>query len=72
MSTQASMVKLTPREREVVYFLGHGFSYKEIAQKMNVGLYTIRKDISSSMKKLEARNSCHVVKILCEHGFFSV
>ncbi|MGB1158150.1 MAG: response regulator transcription factor [Porticoccaceae bacterium] len=72
MPKEVSSIKLTPREREVVFYLGNGFTYKEISESMGIGVGTVKKHISRSIQKLGAKNSAHTVKILCDHGFFSI
>ena len=54
---------LTPREREVLTWLGIGYSYQEISDQLNVGVGTIRKHVQHLLLKLRARNSAHAVAI---------
>jgi DNA-binding NarL/FixJ family response regulator len=43
---------MTKREREVIQFLGHGMSNKEISQKIHISAYTVKSHIHNIMEKL--------------------
>jgi two-component system nitrate/nitrite response regulator NarL len=45
-------VRMTKREKEVIRLLGDGLSNKEIAQKINVSIYTVKSHIHNIMEKL--------------------
>ena len=45
-------VRMTKREREVIQFLGHGMSNKEISQKIHISAYTVKSHIHNIMEKL--------------------
>src|ERR1035437_4495717 len=45
-------VRMTPREREVVKFIGVGLSNKEIAPRLNVASYTVKSHVRNVMVKL--------------------
>jgi DNA-binding NarL/FixJ family response regulator len=47
---------LTPREVEVLSLLVQGLLYKEIAEKLGVGLDTIKKHCKNIYVKLDVRN----------------
>ena len=70
MPKQACLISLTPREREVVYYLGQGHTYREISESLGIGVGTVKKYISKAIEKVGAKNSVHTVRILCDQGFF--
>lgn len=47
---------LTARENEILDFLGKGFSNKEIAQRLNVSVHTIRTHVYNIYEKLHVHN----------------
>jgi DNA-binding NarL/FixJ family response regulator len=44
---------LTPREREVLRLLARGYTYKEIARRLEVSIKTIETHVSSVLRKLQ-------------------
>lgn len=48
--------ELAPREKEVLDLLAQGFSYKEIADKLNVGFATVHTYVLRIYKKLHVRS----------------
>jgi DNA-binding NarL/FixJ family response regulator len=50
--TKAEFEELTPREQEVLALLATGLRYKEIAEKLNVTLYTVRSHATHIYDKL--------------------
>lgn len=48
--------ELAPRERDVLDLLAQGFSYKEIADKLNVGFATVHTYVLRIYKKLHVRS----------------
>jgi DNA-binding NarL/FixJ family response regulator len=57
--------QLTPREDEILGQLAKGLSYKEIADKLSIGLETVRTHIRSIYEKLQVRSRTEaVVKFL--------
>jgi DNA-binding NarL/FixJ family response regulator len=53
--------KLAPREREVLNLLACGFLYKEIADKMDIGIETVKTYVKNICKKLHVRNRIEAV-----------
>jgi DNA-binding NarL/FixJ family response regulator len=45
--------QLTPREREVLRLLARGYTYKEIARRLEVSIKTIETHVSSVLRKLQ-------------------
>jgi len=44
--------KMTPRELEVLDYLAEGYSNKDIAAKLNISIYTVKRHISGIIEKL--------------------
>ena len=55
---------LTSRENNVLSYVYKGFSNKEIANELNVTDYTIKKHVSSILKKLNLRNRQELIRYL--------
>lgn len=61
----APEANLTPREREILEALAQGFLYKEIAERLGIGITTVRTHLKSIYEKLQVNNRTEaVVKFL--------
>ena len=49
----AELDQLTPREREVLRLLARGYTYKEIARRLEVSIKTVETHASSVLRKLQ-------------------
>jgi DNA-binding NarL/FixJ family response regulator len=45
--------QLTPREREVLRLIARGYTYKELARRLNVSVKTVETHVSSVLRKLQ-------------------
>lgn len=61
--------KLTPREEEVIEYLVTGASNKEIANKLELQVVTIKLHVRGICRKLEAKNRTQAALIARENGF---
>jgi DNA-binding NarL/FixJ family response regulator len=52
-SLDAELDQLTPREREVLRLLARGYTYKEIARRLEVSIKTVESHVSSVLRKLQ-------------------
>jgi DNA-binding NarL/FixJ family response regulator len=52
---------LSPREGQVLDLLSTGFIYKEIADKLDIGVETVRTHVKSICQKMHARNRLEAV-----------
>lgn len=59
-------IRLTSREKEVVRMVAHGKTSKEIAADLNLSQHTINEFKDNIQKKLGARNSSEMVRIVYE------
>ncbi|MBL9173928.1 MAG: response regulator transcription factor [Verrucomicrobiales bacterium] len=60
-TADAALGKLTPREREVLEELARGSLYKEIADRLGLGVETVRSYLSSIYSKLHVHNRTEAV-----------
>jgi two-component system response regulator FixJ len=63
---QTRFATLTPREGELLGLLVSGLSNKQAAARMNVSVRTVEIHRASVMKKTEARNTAHLVRMTME------
>jgi len=56
-------VHLTRREREVLLLLAEGLQLDEIAQRLEIGLETVRTHVRRAGERLGALNRTHAVAI---------
>ncbi|WHX26551.1 response regulator transcription factor [Virgibacillus halodenitrificans] len=63
---------LTPSEVEILKSLCQGLTRKQIAAERSVELETIKKQISSILKKFDKRNTKEVIRIINDHDLFTM
>lgn len=63
---ELNSIRLTNREKEVVRMVAHGKTSKEIAFDLNLSQHTINEFKDNIQKKLGARNSSEMVRIVYE------
>ena len=51
------MLKLTPREREVLRLLAAGMTYSQMAHALGISLHTVCTHIKNVYRKLEVHNA---------------
>jgi DNA-binding NarL/FixJ family response regulator len=51
---------MTPREKEVVALIGEGLSNKEIAERMQIALHTVKSHVHNVLEKLALRTRLQV------------
>jgi two-component system response regulator NreC len=59
---------LTPREKEVLYFLAEGCSNDEIAEKLSISKHTVARHRENLMRKLELHSRSELVKYAIRKG----
>ena len=64
--------KLTPRELEVLQALAEGLSDKEIAERLYVGVGTVRTHITSILAKLEVQSRLQALVFAVRHGLVKI
>ncbi|MFH0919670.1 MAG: response regulator transcription factor [Fibrobacterota bacterium] len=65
---QLRLVRLTPREREVLQLISEGHSTKEIAARLNRSANTVHVHRNSIMQKLDIHNQAELVRYSLKSG----
>lgn len=60
--------KLTPKELEVIKWLACGNTYDQVADRLKIGVSTIRKHTASVIRKFKARNTTHACALALRWG----
>lgn len=63
------LYELTPREKEILYWLSQGFSNHEIANKMVLSEKTVKNHVSHVLKKLDLRDRTQAAIMAWKVGF---
>lgn len=64
----ASLPELTPREKEVLQLVAHGYSTKQIADKLSISIRTVESHRINMLKKVGVANSAELIKRSIELG----
>lgn len=62
--------KLTPREREVLYYLAQGLTNAQIGQKLYVSSHTVKNHITSIYRKLGVSDRVHATLVAIQSGLY--
>src|SRR6266481_232557 len=62
---------LTPRQREVLQLVAEGWSTKEIAQKLDLGIKTVETHRAQLMDRLDIHDIAGLVRYAIRHGLVS-
>ena len=65
----AGAASLTPRQREVLELLARGCPNKEIAQRLNMAVGTVKIHMTAILRALEAKNRTQAVLTSMAMGF---
>jgi DNA-binding NarL/FixJ family response regulator len=52
-ATDPELDQLTPREREVLRQIARGFTYKQVASRLNISIKTVETHVSAVLRKLQ-------------------
>ncbi len=63
------LYELTPREKEILYWLSQGFSNSEIANRMVLSEKTVKNHVSHVLKKLDLRDRTQAAIMAWKVGF---
>jgi DNA-binding NarL/FixJ family response regulator len=63
--------ELTPRETEVLRLIARGFTNKEIAAQLGIGVKTIETHKARSMEKLGLQSRAAIVRLAVEQGWLA-
>jgi len=62
-------VPLSPREMEILQFVTHGLSNKEIATRLRISQQTVKNHMTSILKKLNVQDSTQAAVTALRHGW---
>lgn len=62
---------LTPREQEILHFITEGFSTPQIAEKLNISVFTVNAHRQNMIKKAAVKNTAELLKEMVLGGYFS-
>lgn len=65
----ANGIKISPREKEILSLLAEGMKAEEIANVLGLVRYTIEEYRANLIKKFQARNTTHLVKLASDYDF---
>jgi two-component system, NarL family, response regulator DevR len=69
---QLAIDRLTPREREVLQALAEGWSDREIAARLHVGVGTVHSHVTNILSKLEVSSRLHALVFAVRHGVVTI
>jgi DNA-binding CsgD family transcriptional regulator len=61
VGNDASLARLTPGERDFLDQLSNGYAYKEIADRMNISIDTVRSYVRTVYEKLHVHSRTEAV-----------
>ena len=70
ITTDSSLERLTPREREVTNLIARGHTYPEIARRLDIAQKTVESHVNNIYGKLEVANRHELAALFYEEGFF--
>ena len=65
---RAALARLTAREREVLVLLAEGLENRAIADRLSIGVETVRTHVASLLAKLEVETRLQAVLLAVRHG----
>jgi two-component system, NarL family, nitrate/nitrite response regulator NarL len=68
----APLTRLTNREREVLLYIAEGFSNKEIACQLNIGVRTVETHRERIMRKLDIHSIAGLTRFAIQQGLVSL
>ncbi len=68
IANEASLEKLTPREREIIVMLSRGVSNKEIARTLDLAESTVKIHVQGILRKLNLASRVQAAVYAVEHG----
>ena len=61
--TEGSLMKLSPKEHDVLTLIACGFTDKEVAAKLKISTRTVQTHMAAIILKLQARNRVNAVVV---------
>ena len=59
---------LSPRERDVLVLMAEGLTAELVAERLGVGVETVRTHVRNAVRKLGARNRVHAIALALDRG----
>ena len=56
--------RLTARQYEILLLIARGYRYSEVADKLQISGQTVKNQMSSVLKRLDARSAAHAVYLV--------
>ena len=69
--TTAAQPPLTAREQEILAYVAIGLQNKEIAQKLDISLATVRNHVHNILEKLDVHSKLELVSLAFRRGWVS-
>lgn len=66
------MITITAREKEILHWIAHELTAKEIAAKLYISTHTVISHRKNLQDKLHVRNTAGMVRVAFERGIFSL
>ena len=63
---------ISKREHEVVFAIAQGMNSKEISSELDISVHTVETHRKNLMRKLNARNTAHLVHLSCCEGIIPI
>jgi DNA-binding NarL/FixJ family response regulator len=63
---------LSPRERRILQYVAHGYSNKEIGQRVGVTEQTVKNQVSTILRKVQARDRAHAAVMALTNGWVTL
>jgi DNA-binding NarL/FixJ family response regulator len=67
-----TFVPLSPREMEILQFVTHGLSNKEIANRLRISQQTVKNHMTSILKKLNVQDRTQAAVTAIRHGWVRI
>lgn len=72
LAQRMNRVELSPREQEVLEFVAHGLTNREIAALMNISHRTVRNHVVNCLDKLEVKDRTEAAAVAIQRGLVSL
>lgn len=63
LETKGILMKLSPKEHDVLTLIACGLTDKEVASRLNISIRTVQSHLASILLKLNARNRVNAVVV---------
>lgn len=67
-ATDADLDQLTPREAEVLQLIARGYTYRELAQRLDISVKTVESHVSAVLRKLQLSTRHQLARWASDRG----